>query len=177
MRAVALKEFRDTAERIGFEDSAGQFCWYCLRAVATDRDHFRPRSIGGKEGDNLIPVCKTCNSRKGGGLITEWFPRVMLQKQAMVPLSLWIPMYTMRKAMLLAQDQGITITKLVDLAITHLMKEGCPDVRPGGPKCAFSCRVRPELKEFLQLYSGQIGVPMTTLLTAALEDQWRRTNF
>ena len=77
---VELRAFQHEAERAGFEASRGQLCWYCLEAPAIERDHFRPKSVGGREGDNLIPACRTCNARKGGGLISEWLPRLFSEK-------------------------------------------------------------------------------------------------
>ena len=41
-------------------------CRFCLKNPAQLLDHFFPRSLGGGNGDNLLPSCKKCNARKSG---------------------------------------------------------------------------------------------------------------
>lgn len=53
-------------------------CWYCGRTVAEcgalTADHIFPRLKGGdSSGDNLMMVCKSCNSSKGSRDLLEWY--------------------------------------------------------------------------------------------------------
>lgn len=62
-------------------------CWYCGKEVASKSeltaDHIFPRSKGGDSSiDNLVMVCKSCNSSKGNMDLIEWF----FEKQDMFPL-------------------------------------------------------------------------------------------
>jgi 5-methylcytosine-specific restriction endonuclease McrA len=47
-------------------ESFGRACAYCLRTdVPLERDHVEPLSRGGlDEPSNVVPACKSCNSRK-----------------------------------------------------------------------------------------------------------------
>ena len=65
---IGYEEWLATLERFGYR------CAYCLRKT-TDigMDHFRPLSRGGPhELDNIVPACKSCNSRKSDSLIHVW---------------------------------------------------------------------------------------------------------
>jgi HNH endonuclease len=73
---VELEKFRDASERLGFEDSDLNMCWYCLENFADSRDHFMPRSRGGGEGSNIVPACMDCNRRKSDSLISVWVPKL-----------------------------------------------------------------------------------------------------
>jgi len=75
LKTVRLDEFQANAARLGFQDT-DNLCWYCLERLATDRDHFLPKSRGGEEGDNLIPACSLCNGRKYNSLISVWVPKL-----------------------------------------------------------------------------------------------------
>lgn len=53
-------------------------CWYCGRPVsecaALSADHVFPRAKGGESiSDNLIMVCKSCNSSKGAKDLLGWY--------------------------------------------------------------------------------------------------------
>lgn len=52
-------------------------CWYCglvMEPSKLTKDHVSPRSKGGdNDMDNIIMVCKTCNSSKGNMDLFEWY--------------------------------------------------------------------------------------------------------
>lgn len=56
----------------------GAQCWYCGKDVGSrdklTADHIFPRDKGGESSmDNLVMVCKSCNSSKGTTDLLEWF--------------------------------------------------------------------------------------------------------
>jgi len=55
-------------------------CWYCgiqLEPEKLTKDHVFPRSKGGdNDMDNIIMVCKTCNSSKGDMDLFEWYATI-----------------------------------------------------------------------------------------------------
>ena len=56
------------------------YCWYCGKEMEPSKltkDHVFPRSKGGaNDMDNIIMVCKTCNSSKGNMDLFEWYATV-----------------------------------------------------------------------------------------------------
>lgn len=56
------------------------FCWYCgkeMKANELTIDHVFPRSKGGdNDMDNIIMVCKSCNSSKGNMDLFEWYAKI-----------------------------------------------------------------------------------------------------
>lgn len=56
---------------------AGNYCFYCHTEMPKEQltlDHVFPRVKGGEnEIDNIIFVCKSCNSSKGKRDLIEWF--------------------------------------------------------------------------------------------------------
>jgi hypothetical protein len=56
------------------------YCWYCGKEMGPSKltkDHVFPRSKGGdNDMDNIIMVCKTCNSSKGNMDLFEWYAEV-----------------------------------------------------------------------------------------------------
>lgn len=56
------------------------YCWYCgkeMEPLKLTKDHVFPRSKGGdNDMDNIIMVCKTCNSSKGDMDLFEWYAEV-----------------------------------------------------------------------------------------------------
>ena len=58
------------------------YCWYCgkeLEPSKLTKDHVFPRSKGGdNDMDNIIMVCKTCNSSKGDMDFFEWYAVIMV---------------------------------------------------------------------------------------------------
>lgn len=53
------------------------YCWYCGKAMDPNKltkDHVFPRVKGGdNDMDNIIMVCKSCNSSKGDTDLFEWY--------------------------------------------------------------------------------------------------------
>jgi 5-methylcytosine-specific restriction endonuclease McrA len=67
------------AEWSGVLDIFAGRCAYCL-APATDCDHVEPIARGGRdELSNVVPACKSCNSRKGDRTLLAFLP---LQERA-----------------------------------------------------------------------------------------------
>lgn len=65
-----------------------QACWYCGETANLSMDHIIPRSRGGGDtGENLITVCRSCNSSKGGRDLLVWmksrdrFPALYLYRR------------------------------------------------------------------------------------------------
>lgn len=84
LRAKAFKAYKEGKWHIHdlFENNlakiqSGDFCWYCGKKLPKDqltKDHVFPRANGGQDTiDNIIFVCKSCNSSKGKTDLVEWF--------------------------------------------------------------------------------------------------------
>lgn len=56
----------------------GGLCCYCRQpAKPLTRDHVIPRVHGGTDDiDNLVPACRSCNSRKGAQNVYAWVARM-----------------------------------------------------------------------------------------------------
>ncbi len=56
------------------------YCWYCGKEMEPSnltKDHVFPRSKGGDNHmDNIIMVCKTCNSSKGKMDLFKWYSTI-----------------------------------------------------------------------------------------------------
>jgi len=56
------------------------YCWYCgkeMEPLKLTKDHVFPRSKGGaNDMNNIIMVCKSCNSSKGNMDLFEWYCEV-----------------------------------------------------------------------------------------------------
>ena len=56
------------------------YCWYCGKEMEPSKltkDHVFPRSKGGdNDMDNIIMVCKTCNSSKGSNDLFKWYAEI-----------------------------------------------------------------------------------------------------
>ncbi|MBQ0056705.1 MAG: HNH endonuclease [Bacteroidales bacterium] len=67
------------------------YCWYCGKEMDSSKltkDHVFPRSKGGdNDMDNIIMVCKTCNSSKGNMDLFEWYAEV---RQEWPPLNVLV---------------------------------------------------------------------------------------
>jgi hypothetical protein len=86
LRAKAFKaykegqwEIHDLYDNVKWKMQWGSdYCWYCLKEVTSSHeltaDHILPRSKGGDNSmDNLVLVCKACNSSKNNMDLIEWF--------------------------------------------------------------------------------------------------------
>lgn len=67
------------------------YCWYCGKSMESShltKDHVFPKIKGGKNCiDNIIMVCKTCNSSKGKMDLFEWYNDISLPfKWQYIPL-------------------------------------------------------------------------------------------
>lgn len=63
------------ANRLKVFNSTNGKCYYCgcnLDYYCFHIDHFMPKSIGGKGGDNLVPACPDCNLAKGSLSIEDF---------------------------------------------------------------------------------------------------------
>lgn len=87
IRAKAFKAYKE--ERWNIHDlleynvakiQQNNYCWYCGKEMEPSkltRDHVFPRSKGGdNDMDNIIMVCKNCNSSKGNMDLFEWYSEV-----------------------------------------------------------------------------------------------------
>jgi hypothetical protein len=55
------------------EREQGNVCIYCGGSDKLTTDHILPRSCGGEDiPDNVVSVCKSCNSSKGSKGLYEW---------------------------------------------------------------------------------------------------------
>ena len=58
------------------QKSASSICWYCRLKVAPKditMDHIVPLAQGGRSSrDNLVPACKSCNSKKKNMMPIAW---------------------------------------------------------------------------------------------------------
>lgn len=65
---------QESLDWIASIDWSTELCTYCEDAPATEIDHILPITKGGTgERDNLTPVCRTCNARKGNRYLAEFF--------------------------------------------------------------------------------------------------------
>jgi len=74
-RAVlrGAKEHHAHAEWVAKLVEYGGYCAYCP-APADTKDHDVPLARGGSNGiDNIVPACRSCNSRKGTRTGDEWW--------------------------------------------------------------------------------------------------------
>ena len=87
IRAKAFKAYRegrwnvhDLLEINVDKIQQNDYCWYCGRHIEPSKltkDHVFPRSKGGdNDMDNIIMVCKTCNSSKGDMDLLKWYAEV-----------------------------------------------------------------------------------------------------
>lgn len=64
---------QDSLDWIASIDWGVTCCTYCEDALATEIDHILPITKGGTgERENLTPVCRSCNARKGNLYLAEF---------------------------------------------------------------------------------------------------------
>ena len=94
--------------------SDNNHCWYCGKELPMSqltRDHVFPRSKGGcNDMDNIIMVCKSCNSSKGKMDLFEWYAEVRKENP---PLNVLI--HYLKNIYLYCVDNQIMETRLEDL--------------------------------------------------------------
>lgn len=87
IRAKAFKAYKESRWNIHdlLENNLAKiqcknYCWYCGKEVEPSKltkDHVFPRSKGGdNDMDNIIMVCKSCNSSKGDMDLFEWYAKI-----------------------------------------------------------------------------------------------------
>lgn len=87
IRAKAFKAYKegrwnihDLLENNLAKIQCNNYCWYCGKEVEPSKltkDHIFPRSKGGdNDMDNIIMVCKSCNSSKGDMDLFEWYAEI-----------------------------------------------------------------------------------------------------
>lgn len=93
---------------------ANNYCWYCGKEMEPSqltKDHVFPRIKGGKDCiDNIIMVCKTCNSSKGKMDLFEWYEEI---RNEWPPISVWI--HYMKNIYLYSIDNGLMDKSFEDL--------------------------------------------------------------
>lgn len=98
IRAKAFKAYKEGRWQIHdlFEFNiekikSNNYCWYCGKEMPPSeltKDHVFPRIKGGKDClDNIIMVCKTCNSSKGKMDLFEWYEEV---RDEWPPINVWV---------------------------------------------------------------------------------------
>lgn len=98
IRAKAFKAYKEGRWKIHnlFEFNiekirTNNYCWYCGKEMEPSKltkDHVFPRIKGGKDClDNIIMVCKTCNSSKGKMDLFEWYEEV---RKEWPPINVWV---------------------------------------------------------------------------------------
>ena len=90
------------------------YCWYCgqrMEAAMLTKDHVFPRVKGGADSiDNIIMVCKTCNSSKGKMDLFEWFAEV---RQEWPPIN--VLAHYLKNIYMYSIDNGLLGMKLDEL--------------------------------------------------------------
>ena len=87
IRAKAFKAYKesrwnihDLLENNLAKIQCNNYCWYCGKEVEPSKltkEHVFPRSKGGdNDMDNIIMVCKSCNSSKGDMDLFEWYAEI-----------------------------------------------------------------------------------------------------
>ena len=82
------------------------YCWYCGKEMEPSKltkDHVFLRSKGGdNDMDNIIIVCKTCNSSKGDMDLFEWYAEV---RKEWPPINVFV--YYMKNIYLYSIENGL----------------------------------------------------------------------
>ena len=95
------------------------FCWYCGKKIEPSKltkDHVFPRTKGGNNDmDNIIMVCKECNSSKGKKDLFEWYAEV---RKEWPPLNILI--HYLKNIYLYSVEHGLLSLTLEDLELKEL---------------------------------------------------------
>lgn len=121
IRAKAFKAYKEKRWKIHdlFEFNiakikANNFCWYCGKEMEPSqltKDHVFPRVKGGKDClDNIIMVCKTCNSSKGKMDLFEWYD---VAREEWPPINVWV--HYMKNIYLYSIENGLMDKSLEEI--------------------------------------------------------------
>ena len=90
------------------------YCWYCGKSMESShltKDHVFPKIKGGKNCiDNIIMVCKTCNSSKGKMNLFEWYNDI---RNEWPPISVWV--HYMKNIYIYSTENGLMDKSFEDL--------------------------------------------------------------
>ena len=113
LRAKAFKAYKDGRCIIHdlFEFNLSKikqnnYCWYCGKEMSPaelTKDHVFPRAKGGEDClDNIIMVCKSCNSSKGKLDLFEWYENI---REEWPPINVWV--HYMKNIYLYSVENGL----------------------------------------------------------------------
>lgn len=95
------------------------YCWYCGKEMEPSKltkDHVFPRCKGGVDDmDNIIMVCKTCNSSKGKMDLFEWYEEV---RQEWPPINVWV--HYLKNIYLYSLDNNLMDKRMEELDALNL---------------------------------------------------------
>ena len=95
------------------------YCWYCGKALKLNeltKDHVFPRIKGGNNDmDNIIMVCKSCNSSKGDTDLFEWYFNV---RQVWPPFN--VMAHYLKNVYLFSMENGLLDKGFAELASLKL---------------------------------------------------------
>lgn len=95
------------------------YCWYCGKEIEPSKltkDHVFPRCKGGADDmDNIIMVCKTCNSSKGKMDLFEWYEEV---RQEWPPINVWV--HYLKNIYLYSLDNNLMDKRMEELDALNL---------------------------------------------------------
>lgn len=125
-RTIFFNKFKTGKQRISdlynqnkIKLKAGDYCFYCGAEISKENltaDHVFPRIKGGtNDMDNIIFVCKSCNSSKGKKDLLEWF----LLNRERFP-SPFILGHYLRQIYLYAIEHGLMEQKYEDVCLLDL---------------------------------------------------------
>lgn len=125
-RTIFFNKFKTGKQRISdlynqnkIKLKAGDYCFYCGAEISKENltaDHVFPRIKGGtNDMDNIIFVCKSCNSSKGKKDLLEWF--LLNREQFPSPFILG---HYLRQIYFYAIEHGLMEQKYEDVCLLDL---------------------------------------------------------
>ena len=125
-RTIFFNKFKTRKQRISdlynqnkIKLKVGDYCFYCGAEISKENltaDHVFPRIKGGtNDMDNIIFVCKSCNSSKGKKDLLEWF--LLNREQFPSPFILG---HYLRQIYLYAIEHGLMEQKYEDVCLLDL---------------------------------------------------------